>query len=45
MEEQEKKAADEKKNAENSMFKEYNDLVAETKPGPATVYTKNGHIR
>ena len=45
VEEQEKKAADEKKNAENSMFKEYNDLVAETNPGPATVYTKNGHIR
>ena len=27
------------------MFKDYNDLVASTTPGPATVYTKNGHIR
>ena len=46
MEDQQKKKEDEEKAAKESMFKDYNDLVAETMhKGPLSVLTKDGHVR
>lgn len=45
VEEQEKKKKDDEESKENSMFKDYNDLVEATKVGPATVHTKDGTVR
>ena len=46
VEDQQKKKDDEEKAAKESMFKDYNDLVAETMhKGPLSVLTKDGHVR